>query len=239
MAGAAPAIAGGFVDWSARSHDQRRVGRGADTVALGSVPGRSRRAAPAGGGWASSGVRRTERRRCRGVPGWAPLLGAGHPSFEPGAQMNHGSPRRCAGDVSANDVTAMVERCGHQGSPLREGEARERRGREVTGTGADACVVCPWHGSTFRLRDGYVLHGPAGGDQPTLRTQVRDGLLSLAAPRTRFRRSRRCGVGHGGPIWSPGNERVMFCKPAGKRARQAERTDHAKPVREVSYRPSC
>ena len=45
-----------------------------------------------------------------------------------------------------DQVTAMAERCAHETGPLSEGE--------VIGTGADACVVCPWHGSTFRLRDG-------------------------------------------------------------------------------------
>jgi nitrite reductase/ring-hydroxylating ferredoxin subunit len=40
--------------------------------------------------------------------------------------------------------------------------------------------VCPWHGSTFRLRDGRVVHGPAGNDQPVLRSRVRDGLVEVA-----------------------------------------------------------
>ena len=43
----------------------------------------------------------------------------------------------------------------------------------------------------------------------------------LAAP------LRRCGRGHGGSIWRSCEERVMFWEPAGKRARQAERTDQA------------
>jgi nitrite reductase/ring-hydroxylating ferredoxin subunit len=137
------------------------------------------------------------------VAGAGAYLG-GHLSFEQGAQMNHGSSEvlrlpedwaeigevaalpegkptvRTIGDVRVllyrlgDDVTAMVERCGHQGGPLGEGE--------VTGTGGEACVVCPWHGSTFRLRDGYVMHGPASGDQSTLRTRIRDGMLSVATP---------------------------------------------------------
>src|SRR4029453_19101024 len=48
-------------------------------------------------------------------------------------------------------VTAMVERCGHETGPLSEGE--------IIGTDEDACVVCPWHGSTFRLRDGRGAGG--------------------------------------------------------------------------------
>jgi len=201
MAGAAPAIAAGLVDWSALSRDQRRVGlvhAAANTVALGLYAG-------------SLTARLSGRRGLGKLLGYAGLSVAGagaylgaHLSFEQGAQMNHGSTEvlrlpedwaevgevaalpegkptvRTIGDVRVllyrlgDDVTAMVERCGHQGGPLGDGE--------VTGTGADACVVCPWHGSTFRLRDGYVMHGPAGGDQPTLRTRISDGMLSVAPP---------------------------------------------------------
>ena len=52
----------------------------------------------------------------------------------------------------------------------------------MTGSGADACVVCPWHGSVFRLRDGAVVHGPAASDQPTLRARVRNGMVEVAQP---------------------------------------------------------
>ena len=39
--------------------------------------------------------------------------------------------------------------CSHMGGPLEEGEIE------------DGCVVCPWHGSHFRLSDGEVERGPA------------------------------------------------------------------------------
>ncbi|PFG39119.1 nitrite reductase/ring-hydroxylating ferredoxin subunit [Georgenia soli] len=39
--------------------------------------------------------------------------------------------------------------CSHMGGPLEEGELE------------DGCVVCPWHGSHFRLADGEVERGPA------------------------------------------------------------------------------
>jgi nitrite reductase/ring-hydroxylating ferredoxin subunit len=71
-------------------------------------------------------------------------------------------------------VTAMIERCAHETGPLGEGE--------VIGTGADACVVCPWHGSTFRLTDGVVVHGPAANDQPLLRCRVQAGVVEVAQP---------------------------------------------------------
>ena len=199
--GAAPAIAASLNDWSVLSKDQRRVGlvhAAANTVALGFYAG-------------SLAARVSGRRGLGKILGYAGLsiAGAGaylggHLSYEQGAQMNHGSSEmlrlsedwaeigevaalpegkptvRTVGDVRVllyrlgDEVTAMIERCGHQGGPLGEGD--------VEGTGADACVVCPWHGSVFRLQDGLVVHGPAGGDQPTLRTRVRDGVLSVATP---------------------------------------------------------
>ena len=199
--GATPAIAAGLVDWSSLSREQRRVGlvhAAANTVALGLYAG-------------SLAARLSGKRGLGKILGYAGLSVAGagaylggHLSYEQGAQMNHGSTEllrlpedwaevgevaalpegrpvvRTIGDVRVllyrlgDEVTAMVERCGHQGGPLGEGD--------VEGTGREACVVCPWHGSTFRLVDGLVVHGPAGGDQPTLRTRVRDGMLSIATP---------------------------------------------------------
>jgi len=73
-----------------------------------------------------------------------------------------------------DQVSAMIERCGHETGPLGDGE--------VTGSGADACVVCPWHGSVFRLTDGAVVHGPAASDQPVVRARVRDGMVEVAQP---------------------------------------------------------
>jgi nitrite reductase/ring-hydroxylating ferredoxin subunit len=43
-------------------------------------------------------------------------------------------------------------------------------------------VVCPWHGSTFRLSDGAVVRGPAATDQPLLRTRVISGRVQAALP---------------------------------------------------------
>jgi nitrite reductase/ring-hydroxylating ferredoxin subunit/uncharacterized membrane protein len=38
-------------------------------------------------------------------------------------------------------------------------------------------VTCPWHGSTFRLHDGEVVHGPATGPQPVYDVRVEDGKV--------------------------------------------------------------
>ena len=61
-------------------------------------------------------------------------------------------------------VRALVDRCAHLSGPLHEGT--------VIGSGPDACIRCPWHGSTFRLRDGGLVHGPATTPQPALETRV-------------------------------------------------------------------
>ncbi len=54
-------------------------------------------------------------------------------------------------------VFAMEATCSHYGAPLDEGE--------LSLDGAEPCVVCPWHGSRFRLRDGAVSRGPATSPQ--------------------------------------------------------------------------
>jgi nitrite reductase/ring-hydroxylating ferredoxin subunit/uncharacterized membrane protein len=61
-------------------------------------------------------------------------------------------------------VQAIVDKCSHLSGPLHEGE--------LVTDGGEACVSCPWHGSTFRLRDGAVVHGPATSPQPALDTRV-------------------------------------------------------------------
>lgn len=66
-------------------------------------------------------------------------------------------------------VRGLVDRCSHLSGPLHEGE--------LTGAGADLCIVCPWHGSTFRISDGVVVHGPATADQPRLEVRINDGQV--------------------------------------------------------------
>ena len=74
----------------------------------------------------------------------------------------------------SDDVTVMIERCGHQTVPLGQGEVVSHHG--------DDCIVCPWHGSTFRLSDGAVVHGPAASSQPLLRTRVIGGRVEASLP---------------------------------------------------------
>jgi nitrite reductase/ring-hydroxylating ferredoxin subunit/uncharacterized membrane protein len=201
VAGAVPAIAAGWTDWSQMTRDRRRVGlvhAGANAVAVGL--------------YAASLMARLRGRTTRGkVLGYAglTLAGAGaylggHLAYAQGGGTNQAAPDiarlpadwteicslasvpeertvvRLAGDVPvllyriADRVSALVERCGHETGPLGEGE--------VTGKGWDACVVCPWHGSTFRLSDGAVVHGPAANNQPVIPVRVVDGRIEIRQP---------------------------------------------------------
>lgn len=201
VATAPAAVAAGLMDWSQLTKDRRRVGlvhAAANTVALGLYAGSllARMSGRTGAGklLGYAGL---------SVAGAGAYLG-GHLSYAQGAGMNQAAPdiarvpsewssvgmlaslpegkptvRRVGGVPillwrSDGDVTAMLERCSHETGPLGEGD--------VVGSGKDACVVCPWHGSTFRLRDGVAVHGPAANDQPLLRVRVRDGEVEVAQP---------------------------------------------------------
>jgi nitrite reductase/ring-hydroxylating ferredoxin subunit/uncharacterized membrane protein len=198
-ASAPPAIAAGWLDWSQMTKDRRRLGlvhatANAIAVSLYIASLAARRS----GRWARG---RTLAYAGMSAAGVGAYLG-GHLAYAQGGAMNQAAPdvsrvpedwtsvgplyeladgkptKRMIDDVPVllyrmgDDVTAMIERCAHETGPLSEGE--------VIGSGPDACVVCPWHGSTFRLRDGRVVHGPAGNDQPLLRSRVRDGVVEVA-----------------------------------------------------------
>jgi nitrite reductase/ring-hydroxylating ferredoxin subunit/uncharacterized membrane protein len=196
-----PAAAAGLTDWASLSREQRRVGlvhAASNTVALGlyaaSLRARLRGRHSAGRAFAYAGL---------SAAGAGAYLG-GHLSYQQGAGVNqaaaelHRLPEgwHQVGELSqlpdgkpavrhvagvpllvfrlGERVSAFPEHCAHQSGPLGEGE--------IVGTGDDACVVCPWHGSTFRLADGAVMRGPATGPQPGLRTRVVDGRVEVALP---------------------------------------------------------
>jgi len=69
-------------------------------------------------------------------------------------------------------VNVLSDRCSHLGGPLHQGRIVVERGT--------ACVACPWHGSTFVIADGAVVHGPATARQPAFETRVTaDGRVEL------------------------------------------------------------
>ena len=198
-AAAVPAALAGLNDWASLDRDQRRTGLVhalANTTAVALYTGSLVSRLRGGRGRALSYA-------AFAVAGAGAYLG-GHLSYRQGAGINQAVPDlfripdgwQSLGDAMAyqdgqpterriGDVPVLVYRhgaefsvllahCAHQTGPLGEGEQTEVAGQ--------ACVVCPWHGSTFRLADGGVVHGPAATDQPTLLTRVVDGHLQARRP---------------------------------------------------------
>jgi nitrite reductase/ring-hydroxylating ferredoxin subunit/uncharacterized membrane protein len=199
VAAALPAAATGLADWSALHTHQQRVGlahgiaqTGATLLFTGSLLARAagRRkngVALAAGGLATATV--------GGYLGGylAMRLGAGSSHAEsvghlaaigwqdlcPLAELPPGRPvRRQLGYISLLAVRAgavvyvLSDQCSHLGGPLHQGRLVVDRD--------DACVVCPWHGSTFRLTDGAVRRGPATARQPAFETRIsEEGLVQV------------------------------------------------------------
>ncbi len=194
IAAALPTAVSGLSDWSDLGRREQRVGvvhAAANHVALGlwtaSLAARRRgnrtggvalgllgAAAVAVGGYLgghlsygrAAGVNRTA---FEDLPeDWTPLTDAAElPEGRPVLADAGGTPvllvRR------GETVCALADRCSHLGGPLHEGQ--------VEGD----TVTCPWHGSTFRLDDGSVVHGPASAPQPSLDVRATGGRSKCAA----------------------------------------------------------
>ncbi|WFE95762.1 Rieske (2Fe-2S) protein [Micromonospora sp. WMMD987] len=194
---AVPAAVAGLNDWAELSRDQRRVGlvhAAANTVGLtlyaGSLAARltgrhgvGRALAYLGLGAASAGAYLAYKQGAQ-VSQSVSELHRMSDGWQPVAELA-GLPQRTlvtreVDDVSVllyrhgDEVTVMLERCPHQSGPLGEGEVQEIAGH--------ACVVCPWHGSAFRLNGGEVVHGPSATDQQVLPTRIVDGTLQTRLP---------------------------------------------------------
>ncbi|MBW3652534.1 MAG: Rieske (2Fe-2S) protein [Actinobacteria bacterium] len=68
-------------------------------------------------------------------------------------------------------IHALADRCAHRGGMLHEGELE------------GDCIVCPLHGTRFRLEDGSVLRGPSTYAQPVYEARVNDGRIEVRAAR--------------------------------------------------------
>lgn len=196
---AVPAAVTGANDWTSLSREQRRVGlvhAVVNTAALGcygaSLAARLRGRHTTGRQLAYVGL---------ALAGTGAYIG-GHLSYALGAGVNQAVPGlwllrgtwqrlgsvdefvdgqpavRKLGETpvlvyrQADRFTVLLERCAHHNGPLGDGKLVEVDGAP--------CVVCPWHGSTYRLTDGVAVHGPTANDQITLRTRVVDGQLEAA-----------------------------------------------------------
>ena len=195
LAAAAPSALAGTVDWAELHREQARVGlvhAMANWTAVGL--------------YATSLARRLQGRTAAGraygflgltAVGIGGLLG-GHLAYRQASGANHaeevrhvvrdgwhrigavadfavGRPeRRVVDDVpvlvvreSGGAIHALAERCSHLAGPLSEG------------TVADGCVQCPWHGSVFRLSDGWNVRGPATAPQPAFDARILDGHVEV------------------------------------------------------------
>jgi len=203
VAGTAPAALTGLADWSVLHHEQQRVGvvhaaasATASAFFVASLIARSAGHRRGGKALSFTGL---------AVAGLGGYLG-GHLSFRLAAGANHaesvahlaslgwhdlcrlaglpdGRPvRRELGYISVlvlrdgSSVSALADRCAHLGGPLHQGE--------VVTLGVNRCVSCPWHGSTFRISDGTVMHGPATARQPTFDTRVSANGIVQVRPRS-------------------------------------------------------
>jgi len=73
--------------------------------------------------------------------------------------------------VKRNDsVHALADRCAHRGGPLHDGELE------------GDCIVCPFHGTRFRLEDGAIERGPSAYPQPVYEARINDGRVEIRAP---------------------------------------------------------
>lgn len=202
IAGTVPAAAAGLADWSTLHREQQRVGlvhaaSGATATALFSASLLARAAGRERGGKLLSLGGLT----AAGAGGY---LG-GHLAFRLGAGASHAEPvahlaplgwhdlcrvrdlpdgrlvRKTLGYLNllvlrqGTGVRVLADHCAHLGGPLHQGRVSEEDG--------EVCVVCPWHGSTFRVADGTVRHGPATARQPAFDTQITPSGMVQVRPR--------------------------------------------------------
>jgi nitrite reductase/ring-hydroxylating ferredoxin subunit/uncharacterized membrane protein len=200
VVGAVPTAAAGYTDWSRLHVQQQRVGVVHSTANL-----------LATSLYAASLVQRLRGNHSNGKAlGYVAFLIAatggflgGHLAYRQGSGVNHTADvphrippgwhalarmdelpdreldRRLLFDVPVlvfrhgDEVNVLSDVCSHLSGPLHEGKLL---------AGDDPCVVCPWHGSTFNLSTGEVVHGPATTAQPRFRTRVVNGVLEVDLP---------------------------------------------------------
>jgi nitrite reductase/ring-hydroxylating ferredoxin subunit len=199
---AVPTALTGWADWSQLHPQQQRVGlvhaaANGVAAALQAASWWARRRGAHGRGVGLS----VAALAVGGAAGW---LG-GHLSYRQSAGANHaeqaphvlpdeftrlcaleelpdGKPVRLVLDANpvfvlrrGDRVDALFDQCAHLSGPLSEGE--------LSGSGDDLCVSCPWHGSVFRIADGRVEKGPSTHPAPVLQVRVdADGTVLARLP---------------------------------------------------------
>jgi nitrite reductase/ring-hydroxylating ferredoxin subunit/uncharacterized membrane protein len=194
LAMTAPTAAAGWADWSDSHEDQQRVGlvHAVTNIVAASCYAAAlvrRRGGASGRLFSLAGC---------AIMSIGAILG-GHLGYRQATGVNHAEEvahlgpqdwqavatfaelpdgravRRTAGEVPVfvlrrgNTVTVLSDRCPHLSAPLHEGDIVESDG--------DTRVICPWHGSEFRVADGCVVHGPATAPVPRFDSRVIQGEL--------------------------------------------------------------
>jgi nitrite reductase/ring-hydroxylating ferredoxin subunit/uncharacterized membrane protein len=98
---------------------------------------------------------------------WTPTLPVAQVTDAPQRVLAGEAPVVVLRDPDTGGLAVLDARCPHRGGPMDEGEVR------------DGCLVCPWHGSEFRVRDGRLERGPATTDLPAYEHEVRDGVVGV------------------------------------------------------------
>lgn len=95
----------------------------------------------------------------------------------PAAELAEGTPTKAMlGDTAlvlvrrGDLVQALQGTCSHAGGPLADG------------TLDGDTITCPWHASVFRLRDGSVVHGPAGTRVAVYAARINEGQVEVEGP---------------------------------------------------------
>jgi nitrite reductase/ring-hydroxylating ferredoxin subunit len=199
LLGSVPSAATGLADWSALHRHQQRVGlvhaawqAGASVLFGLSLAARTagRRgdgkalafgglAAATAGAYFGGHLALRLGAGANHAESVAHLAGLGWHDLCPLDSLPDGRPaRRQLGYLSllafrqGESVSVLSDHCSHLGGPLHQGR--------IVSEGGAACVMCPWHGSVFRLADGSVVHGPATARQPSFECQVSDsGLVQV------------------------------------------------------------
>jgi nitrite reductase/ring-hydroxylating ferredoxin subunit len=87
---------------------------------------------------------------------------------EPLAVQAHGYP--IALFRVGDEISALWSRCPHAGGPLDQGYQK------------GDVVMCPWHGSMFRVTTGERLDGPSPVDATAFPVEVEDDRIWIGPP---------------------------------------------------------
>ncbi|SDT60295.1 Ferredoxin subunit of nitrite reductase or a ring-hydroxylating dioxygenase [Pseudarthrobacter equi] len=202
---AVPSAVAGFTDWTQLHPQQQRVGlihaaaniaattlysaslvqRARGSHSSGKVLGYLGLAVVSGGGFLgghltyrqAAGVNHSEEIPHRFPSGWHALA--------PLAELPDGKlDKRVVAGLNllvfreGDSVSVLSDVCSHLSGPLHEGKLKSSNLADDGGP----CVVCPWHRSTFSLRTGEVVAGPATARQPRFDTRITDGIVEVSLP---------------------------------------------------------